>query len=135
MLIDLTVQGSIVKDLAHEKHIKFYDLDTLSEDLDEAREQRFLAIDEVNNIITNELVDYCRWLQEAPLRQVLAEYKIKVTKKVVNYFEPDTEVEKIKEVTHQIMRKLMHQPEKLMSSAEINSFISEYIESLNEMQV
>ena len=135
ILIDLTVQGSIDRALAKNEHIKFYDLDTLSEDLDEAREQRFLAIDEVNNIITNELVDYCRWLQEAPLRQVLAEYKIKVTKKVVNYFEPDTEVEKIKAVTHQIMRKLMHQPEKLMSSTEINSFISEYIESLNEMQV
>lgn len=135
VLIDLTVQGSIDRALAKNEHIKFYDLDTLSEDLEEAKEQRFLAIDEVNKIIANELVDYCTWLQEAPLRQVLAEYKIKVTKKVINYFEPDTEEEKIKAVTHQIMRKLMHQPEKLMSSTEINSFISNYIEGLEDVKV
>ena len=133
LLIDLTVEGSIDRTLAQNEHIRFYDLDTLSEDLKEAKEQRISAIEEVNKIIADELSEYSNWLQEAPLRELLAAYKIKITSKVNHYFEPDTEEEKIKAVTNQIMRKLMHQPEKLKSSTEINTFISEHIDVLKEM--
>lgn len=135
VLIDLSVQGSIDSALANHKHIKFYDLDAISEDLEEAKEQRFTAIHEVNNIIADELSEYCNWLQEAPLREELRKHKIAITKKVNFYFEADKEEEKIKSVTNQIMRKLMHQPDKLMSSTDINAFISQHINEFKEMQV
>lgn len=136
VLIDLSVQGSIDRALAHHKHIKFYDLDAISEDLKEAKEQRFSAIDEVNKIIADELSEYCNWLREAPLREELLKHKIAITKKVDFYFKAENkEDKKIKAVTNQIMRKLMHQPEKLMSSTEIDTFISEHINALKEIQV
>ncbi|WP_242132121.1 glutamyl-tRNA reductase [Aestuariivivens marinum] len=127
MLIDLSVQGSIDRALANEKHITYYDLDAIAEDLKEVKEQRFLAIDEVNKIIAHELSEYCKWLHEAPLRELLAEYKIKVAKKVNTYFEADKEEEKITAVTNEVMRKLMSKPETFMSSLKMDNVISEQV--------
>jgi len=125
LLIDLSVQGSIDRELALNNNVKFYDLDAISEDLQDAKQKRFAAIDEVNNIITQELSVYGKWVQEAPLRSLLAEYKIIINQKVVDYFEPYTEKGKIEKVTNQIMRKLMHQTDTLPSSTEMNTIISE----------
>ena len=133
LLIDLSVQGSIDRELAHHKNTKLYDLDTISEDLQDTKEKRFAAIDEVDKIIIHELSKYCKWLQEAPLRELLAEYKIAVSKKVNVYFEADKEEEKIKAVTNQVMRKLMSHPESLMSSSKMNAIISEQVNLLKEI--
>jgi len=130
LLIDLSVQGSIDRELAQNENIKFYDLDAISEDLQDAKEIRFAAIDEVDIIITQELSEYSKWLHEAPLRALLAEYKIAVSKKVNVYFETDKEEKKIKAVTNQVMRKLMSHPESLMSSSKIDTIISEQVSIL-----
>jgi len=130
VLIDLTVQGSIDRTLAHEEHIKFYDLDTISENLKEAKEQRFSAIDEVNKIIADELAEYCTWLHEAPLRALLHKYKIAITKEVNLYFEDDKEAEKIKDITNQVMRKLMSKPEVLVSSSKPDTLIAEQVSKI-----
>ena len=127
LLIDLTVQGSIDRALAHHEHIKFYDLDTISENLKEAKEKRFLAIDQVSEIIADELSEYCSWLQEAPLREVLHQYKIAITKEVNLYFENDKEAEEIKDITNQVMRKLMSKPEDLMSCSKPDKLIAEQV--------
>jgi len=97
--------------------------------------KRFAAIDEVDIIITQELSEYSKWLHEAPLRALLAEYKLVINQKVVDYFEPYTEKDKIKKVTNQIMRKLMHQTDALHSSTEINTIISEQVNLLKEIPV
>ena len=130
VLIDLSVQGSIDKTLAHQEHIKFYDLDAISEDLKAAKKQRFSAIDEVNKIIADELSEYCNWLQEAPLRDVLHQYKIAITREVNLYFEADKEAEKIKAVTNKVMRKLMSKPEVLVSSSKPDSLIAEQVSKI-----
>jgi glutamyl-tRNA reductase len=130
VLIDLSVEGNIDKTMAHQEHIKFYDLDTISENLKEAKEQRFSAIDEVNKIIADELSEYCTWLHEAPLRDLLHKYKIAITKEVNLYFEADKEAEKIKDVTNQVMRKLMSKPEVLVSSSKPDTLIAEQISKI-----
>ena len=135
LLIDLSVQGSIDRELALNKNIKFYDLDSISEDLQDAKEKRFAAIDEVNKIIAQELSVYSKWLQEAPLRAILSEYKIVINKMVVNYFEPYNEKDKSEKVTNLIMRKLIHQTDTSMSSIEINTIISEQVNLLKEIHV
>ncbi|MFH6769716.1 hypothetical protein V8G56_13265 [Gaetbulibacter aquiaggeris] len=127
LLIDLTVQGSIDRALAHLEHIKFYDLDTISENLKEAKEKRFLAIDQVSEIIADELSEYCTWLHEAPLREVLHQYKIAITKEVNLYFEADKEAEEIKDITNQVMRKLMSNPEDLISCSKPDKLIAEQV--------
>ena len=135
LLIDLSVQGSIDRALVHNEHTEFYDLDAISEDLQDAKEKRFLAIGEVDEIIADELSEYCNWLHQAPLREVLVEYKIAVTKKVNSYFGSGQEEEKIKAITNQVMRKLMGKPIALLSSSKMNAIISNqvskfYIENL-----
>lgn len=133
LLIDLSVQGSIDKTLAHNENIIFYDLDSISEDLEDAKEKRFAAIGEVDKIIIQELSVYSKWLQEAPLRELLSEYKITVNKKVMDYFEAGTEENKIETVTNQVMRKLMgRQTETLMSSTEMDTIISKQVSLLSK---
>ncbi|MBT8315859.1 MAG: hypothetical protein KJP26_15485, partial [Maribacter sp.] len=87
LLIDLAIPCNIDKTLGKAEHIMFYDLDTISVDLEETREKRFAAIGEVTNILTEEHEVYKEWLQDAPLRAFLAEYKIIVNQKVVEYFD------------------------------------------------
>ncbi|WP_242157522.1 hypothetical protein [Aestuariivivens sediminis] len=127
MLIDLSVQGCIDKVLATEDHVKYYDLDAISEDLKEVKEQRISAIDEVNRIIAHELSEYCDWLHEAPLRKLLAEYKITVAQKVNTYFEANKEQDKITAVTNEVMRKLMSKPKAFLSSSKMDLVISEQV--------
>lgn len=133
LLIDLGIPSNINKTIANNKNIIFYDLDSISADLEFNKEKRFAAIGRVNEIITEELSVYIEWLQEAPLRAFLAEYKTLVNIKVKNYFETDTEDDKIKMITNQIMRKLMAQPERLMSSSEINATIIEQASLLKKI--
>jgi len=135
LLIDLSVQGSIDRDLAHEKHIKFYDLDTISEDLKEAKEQRFSAIEEVNKIISHELSAYSKWLHEAPLRAMLLEYKTIINQIVVGYFDPYEDFDNIEKVTNHVMKKIMHQPNILMSSEKMDKLISEQVDNLKEVVI
>jgi len=130
LLIDLSVQGSIDKTLANKEHIKFYDLDTISENLKEAKEKRFLAIKQVSEIIADELSAYCNWLHEAPLRELLHQYKIAITKEVNLYFEADKEKEKIKAVTNQVMRKLMSKPEVLIAASKPDTLIAEQVSKI-----
>ncbi|WP_242093899.1 NAD(P)-binding domain-containing protein [Aestuariivivens sediminicola] len=127
MLIDLSVQGCIDRVLANQDHIRYYDLDAISEDLNEAKEQRISAIEEVNRIIAHELSEYCDWLHEAPLRKLLAEYKIKVAKKVNTYFADIDEKEKITAVTNEVMRKLMSKPKAFLSPSKMDMVISEQV--------
>ena len=88
------------------------------------------TIDEVNKIIADELAEYCTWLHEAPLRALLHKYKIAITKEVNLYFEDDKEAEKIKDITNQVMRKLMSKPEVLVSSSKPDTLIAEQVSKI-----
>lgn len=133
LLIDLGIPSNINKTIANNKNIIFYDLDSISVDLEYNKEKRFAAIGRVNEIISEELSVYNEWFQEAPLRAFLAEYKTLVNIKVKNYFETDKEDDKIKMITNQIMRKLMAQPERLKSSSEMNAIITEQASLLKKI--
>ena len=112
LLIDLALPSNIDKNLADHKNILFYDLDSISVDLEETKEKRFAAIGEVGKIITEELEVYNEWLQGAPLRAFLSEHKIIVNQGVKDFFDSRTEEinpENIKLVTDRIMRKLRNQ--------------------------
>lgn len=128
LLIDLAIPCNIDKTLGKAEHIMFYDLDTISVDLEETREKRFAAIGEVTNILTEELEVYKEWLQDAPLRAFLAEYKIIVNQKVVEYFDennkkPNTET--IKTITDRVIRKLRKKTLRPISSKEMELAIEE----------
>ena len=128
LLIDLAIPCNIDKALAQKENIQFYDLDTISVDLEETKGKRMAAIGEVTSILTEELEAYKKWLQDAPLRAFLAEYKIIVNQKVVEYFDEnnkESNTETIKTITDRVIRKLRKKTLRPMSSKEMEMAIEE----------
>ena len=128
LLIDLALPSNIDKRLAHNKNVLFYDLDSISEELEDTKERRLAAVGKVDEIIDEELSVYNEWLQEAPFRAFLAKHKIEVYQKVKGHFEADTDAydhQAIKTVTNRIIRKLIKQTNTSTSSEEMDALIAE----------
>jgi len=128
LLIDLAMPCNIEKSLTHNENVVFYDLDTISVDLEETKEKRFAAIGEVTGILTEELSTYTEWLQEAPLRAFLAEYKIIVNQKVVQYFDDNSQElnkQHVKTVTDRVVRKLRKKTLRPISTKKMDTAIAE----------
>ena len=128
MLIDLALPSNIDKGLADQNNILFFDLDTISVDLEETKEKRFAAIGEVGAIITEDLQAYNEWLQRAPLRAFLAEHKILVEKGIQDLCDNSSEEfdsQKMKCVTDRIMRKLRKQTNIPIPKEKIEAVITE----------
>jgi glutamyl-tRNA reductase len=139
LLIDLAVPSNINKALTTNKNIEFYDLESISAELENTREKRQEAIGEVNEIIDAELLVYNDWLQTSPLRSSLAKCKIIVQQKVKDYYEIKAEKnnpEGAKIITNRIMRKLkILTTEELMSSETLNRVIDEQFTLSNKMEL
>ncbi len=128
LLLDLAMPCNSDKSLALKENIVFYDLDSISVDLKETKEKRFAAIGEVTSILTEELEAYKEWLQEAPLRAFLAEYKIIVKQKVVQYFDANTQElnqQSVKTITDRVVRKLRKKTIRPISTKEMEDAIAE----------
>ncbi|HKK11605.1 MAG TPA: glutamyl-tRNA reductase, partial [Flavobacteriaceae bacterium] len=69
LLIDLAIPGNIDKASVQGNNIVFYDLDLISVDLEETKEKRLAAIDEVDIIISEEFAHFKKWLEDATLRE------------------------------------------------------------------
>ncbi|WP_222983845.1 glutamyl-tRNA reductase [Flagellimonas meishanensis] len=110
MLIDLALPGNIDPGLNDPVETMFYDLDTISTELEENREKRLAAINQVNAIKEEELSEFKKWYQEAPLRELLGEYKITLNQKIKRYLrmqQGPMDEGKIKLITDRVIRKLV----------------------------
>ena len=128
LLIDLAMPCNIDKSLALKENIVFYDLDSISVDLEETKEQRIAAIGKVKIILGEELSTYTAWLQEAPLRAFLAEYKILVNQKVIQYFDENSQElneQNVKTITDRVVRKLRKKTLRPISTKEMENAIAE----------
>ncbi|NCP51428.1 MAG: glutamyl-tRNA reductase [Flavobacteriales bacterium] len=130
LLIDLAVPCNIDKRLKEIEHVIFHDLDSISVELEETKEHRLAATDEVNGIINEEIESYKEWLEGGLLRALLAEFKIKVHTKVKTQLNT-IESSKITLVTNQVMKKIMVQNELTINVDDIDSLICEEISSLH----
>ena len=131
LLIDLAVPCNIDKTLRNQENVIFHDLDSISVELEETKEHRIAATDAVNLILSEEVQAYCEWLQNAPLRAILAELKIKVRKRVKTRFENNIEDSNLKKITNQVMKKLMVKKELTISDDKIDFVISDEIATLH----
>lgn len=131
LLIDLAVPCNIAKTLADKNNVIFHDLDSISVELEETKEHRIAAKDKVNFIISEEIESYNEWLQAAPLRAMLAEFKITVSNKVLGHLDANKESDRIKIVTNQVMKKIMVKNQISISSEDIDSLISNEIALLD----
>ena len=128
LLIDLAIPCNIDKSFVTKDNIVFYDLDSISVDLEETKEQRIAAIGKVKFILAEELSTYIKWLQEAPLRAFFAEYKIIVNQKVVEYFDDNSQElnkQNVKTITDRVVRKLRKKTLKPISTKEMEDAIAE----------
>lgn len=131
LLIDLAVPCNIDKTLAHKTNVIFHDLDSISVELEETKEHRLAAIGDVNAIINEEIASYTEWLEGAPLRALLAELKIKVSKKVKSHFETNSIESNVKDVTNQVMKNLMSKNKTSISLENIDDMISSEISTIH----
>ena len=90
------------------------------------------AINQVKEIIEEELSNYNLWLQEAPLRELLGEYKIRVDQKVKELFESEEENYNLNTISNQVMRKLIKQPVVSMHVEKIDAIITEQVSLVKE---
>jgi glutamyl-tRNA reductase len=117
-------------------HVVFYDLDLISVDLEETKEKRLAAIDEVDIIISEEFSQFKKWLEDATLRDHLIKSKRSVHQKVVQFFKDHNEecdTKKIQEITNKVMRKLMAQPGAKVPISKIDSIIAQQAYLLYEV--
>jgi glutamyl-tRNA reductase len=136
LLIDLAIPSNIDKSLMQGDHVVFYDLDLISVDLEETKEKRLAAIDEVDIIISEEFSQFKKWLEDATLRDHLIKSKRSVHQKVVQFFKDHNEecdTKKIQEVTNKVMRKLMAQPGAKVPISKIDSIIAQQAYLLYEV--
>jgi glutamyl-tRNA reductase len=131
LLIDLAVPCNIDKTLASKNNVVFHDLDSISVELEETKEHRLAAIDEVTSILNEELKSYSEWLEGAPLRALLAELKITINNKVKTRFETTSDDSHVNLITNQVMKKLMAENQISMASEDIDTLISNEISLLN----
>ncbi len=127
LLLDLAVPCNIDKSLMYQNNVMFHDLDSISKELEENKEMRIASKSDVINIIVEELTTYNEWLNEAPLRALLANLKISINKVVTKQFQPNIEDTQIKLVTNEVMKKLINQKETLalLPENELNKIISD----------
>ncbi|WP_142784166.1 glutamyl-tRNA reductase [Changchengzhania lutea] len=131
ILIDLAVPSNIDKSMTQSENIIYFDLDTISVELKETKEKRLAATNQISTIINEEFYLYLQWIQKAPFRELIAKYKTMVSKKVQNHFEEHLgshNIQKMKEITNQVMRKLMEENGTINTSLKIDSLILQHIE-------
>ena len=136
VLIDLAIPSNINKSLTEGQNIVFYDLDLISIDLEETKEKRLAAIDEVDIIITDEFNQFKKWLEDATLRDNLIKSKQSINQKVRQYFIENNEElddQKIQDVTNKVMRKLMSKTNTKVSIHKIDNIIAQQAHLLYEI--
>lgn len=110
LLIDLALPGNIDGALGNRELITFYDLDTISAQLEDTKEKRLAAINNVERLIREELAAYTEWYREAPLRSLLSRYKIILNNKVSRYLQNQTDTfdqQMVGIIADRVMRKIV----------------------------
>ncbi|MEN8788902.1 MAG: glutamyl-tRNA reductase [Flavobacteriaceae bacterium] len=130
IILDLAVPGNTDRNLADEPHIIHYDLDSIAKALKENHDNRMKSIHEVDSIIQEELQVYISWLEDAPDRKFLSEYKSEVINWVNTYLQNHRQ--KIEHDTAQlainrIIRRAVKQRGKKIPEKEMELILEEHI--------
>ena len=130
LLIDLAVPGNINNRLSEESHIELYNLDSIAKVLDENRHQRLESIEQVQEIIYEGLMEYLTWLEAAPKRIQMAQYKNEVDRWVQDYLREkgiQLSNSKLKTATNRIVRKSYKKNGVAIPVREMESILVEHL--------
>jgi len=129
LLIDLGLPGTIDPVLANRPGIEFYDLDTISVELERNKEKRMQAVSQVRKIEVEEVEDFIKWHAEAPLRALLGSFKIDIHKQVQGFLKNvsgKTDRRKADIVTARVLRRLAIKPGLFYSKDQLKDLIEEH---------
>lgn len=130
LLIDLAMPSNIDKKLADNEKVTFYDLDTISIELENTKERRLSAIAEVNQIISEELLTFNEWIEQASLRTFLSKAKAVVSEKIGNYLVDDNDTKELKKIiTNRIIKRIIKQKE-TVTTDQMDSIVEEELSSV-----
>ena len=129
LLLDLGLPGTIDPQLANRPGIEFYDLDTISVELERNKEKRMQAISQVRKIEEEEMEDFVKWHSEAPLRALLGSFKIDINKQVQGFLKNisgKTDNRKVEIVTARVLRRIAKKPDLVYSKDLLWDLIEEH---------
>lgn len=134
LFIDLALPSNIDKTSLIGNHIVFYDLDSISMDLEETKVKRHASIVEVNMIISEEFRLFKKWIDNTSLRDHLIKSKSSINEKVIDFIRTnnkDLNEQSIQLVTNKVMRKLIAQSDTDIPIQKMNSMIAQHVNLLN----
>lgn len=129
LLIDLAVPGNIDPNLGKHPHVKWYDLDAISRQLEQTQARRAAAVRQVEEFVQCEGAGFLDWLQEAPKREALARRKAQVLASIRNQYKGRaTEAIKAEWIAlaDRIVRKLLKHPEALNTKDGLDQLVRRY---------
>ncbi len=129
LLIDLGLPGTIDPVLANKTGIEFYDLDTISVELERNKEKRMQAVSQVRKIEVEEVEDFVKWYSEAPLRTLLGSFKIDINKQVKGFLKNitgKTDSRKADIITARVLRRLARKPDLFYTKDRLKELIEEH---------
>jgi glutamyl-tRNA reductase len=130
LILDLAVPGNTAKHLTEEPHIIHYNLDSIAKALKENHDNRLKSIDQVDLIIQEELQDYLLWLENAPVRKFLSDYKHEVNGWVNIYLQnhgQKIERDAAQIAINRIIRRSVKQNGKKIPEQEMELILEEHI--------
>lgn len=129
LLIDLALPGNIDATLADKANVQFYDIDAISQELEANKEKRIAAVQQVNAVKEAELEQFKKWYQEAPLRALLADYKISLKHKIAGYLknrDKPYDKARIQLISNRIMRNLIKQADHNFQTDNIEALVAQH---------
>ncbi|MBT8281090.1 MAG: glutamyl-tRNA reductase [Muriicola sp.] len=127
LLIDLGLPSNIDPQLSEISGVKLYNLDAISTAVEKTKVQREKALEVVSEINREELLAYREWLQEAPLRKLLAQQKPYILNNTAGYLKRAMDIEdseKINTVANRVIRQLYHKRIAISSAEDIRQLIA-----------
>ncbi|NHF59651.1 hypothetical protein FK220_009885 [Flavobacteriaceae bacterium TP-CH-4] len=131
LFLDLALPGNIEPSIGDIANINFYDLDTISSEIEDNKEKRLAAIEQVYGIKEEELAEFRKWREQAPLRELLAAYKVilndSIKKRLTTQKEPSDD-SRISLITNRVMRKLMKYPDTSGWTEKVEMLVAEHLQ-------
>lgn len=84
ILIDLAVPSNIDKSTIDPENTIYFDLDSISKELEETKTKRLAATNQINTIINEELLLYLKWIQKASFRELITKCSIVKNKTAIH---------------------------------------------------
>jgi len=135
VLIDIAIPRDIDPDVANLPHVKLYDMDSLSAQLEHSLAERMAEVPQVKNILDDELKhfdDYLKSLEVLPLiadmrqnAEVIRQAEFKKTLRCLPDL-TDTERNHIEAMTQSLVKKLLHAPTHRLRAEASSSRAPEY---------